>query len=119
MWHSSTSGARRTALGEVLEGVGRRLVERDLDEDQKIEAEPQRIERAREAVMKPSRCRRFRRSLGRGRRQADAFGEFDAGDAAVGLQQGEDAPVGPIETVMITALQLVSGMYCKADGPQK
>ena len=97
--HVAFEDLRRPAHGggELLEHVRRRLVEGDLDEDQELEPEPARIELRAEAGDVALPLQPLQALAGRGRRQADALGEVDRRDAALRLQNDEDAPVGAVD----------------------
>jgi hypothetical protein len=93
MWHSRTSGI----LGETGEDVGRRAVQGDLDEDQQVDAQLGRVQQRRVA-RDITRALQPAHPLQTGRRaEVDLPGQRHVGNAAVGLQRVQDAPVDPVQ----------------------
>lgn len=95
MWHSRTSGARRSAHGggEVVEDVGRALVEHHFDEDERAKSQPMRVEPRADAGNQPGLHEPARPFAGTGGGEADAVGEFEVRDPAPALKDAQDQPV--------------------------
>ena len=91
--HSRTSGSARTKSSNARRSGIRLAGQMDRGEHRDVEAEPARIQQAPVALDVAVFLQRADTAQAGGRRNADAFGQFDIGDSAVGLDLGEDFEV--------------------------